>query len=240
MKQSNILLVVLSINLLAGIYITDRLLAQQYLKINLDDPYKNFDFQAVQPFKALRITGGNGYAIRIMQGKNFSVRVMHSRKSFFSMNASNDTLAIGFTVANQQYQRPEQSTVGLIITVPHLTFIQLSGTNNEINEFYEDTITIQQDKNTVTRLKDLQVDCLTLQGSGISYFDFLQKNKVGNLTVHLQNTASTNFHQVSFQQFKPVLQDSAAIILYRQSLELLKLPDSTSNSSKIRQAKSDL
>ncbi|MEO6001023.1 MAG: hypothetical protein ABIN89_29510 [Chitinophagaceae bacterium] len=223
MKQSNILLILLSLILLRGIYITDRLLARQYLKVNLDDPYKNFDSVAVQPFKALRITGGNGYAIRIMQGNNFTARVMHSRKSFYSMNALTDTLAIGFAVANQDYQRPEKCTVGLIITLPRLDFLQLSGTNNEVGQFHQDTLIIQQDKNTVTRLKDLQVDCLNLQGSGLSYFDFIQNNNVGNLIAHLQNNASMDFHQVNFKQFNPVLRDTAAIVLYRQSLEMARV-----------------
>jgi len=216
------LLSVLLFVMLCGVYITDRLLAEQYVKINLADPYKNFDSLPVRSFRALRLTGGNGYAIRIMQGNRHVVRIMHSRKSFFSMNHIGDTLQIGFAVANQTYQQPAQSTVGLIIMVPRLTFLRLSGTNNEIGPFRQDTLVIQQDKNTVTRLNDIELDFMQLEGSGSSHIDFLHKNSITNLAADMQNKASMNFNDISFQQFSPVLTDTAAIVLYSQSLDMFK------------------
>lgn len=221
MKRSNLLLIILSFIFLSGIYITDRVLAVQYLKINLGDPFKNYHYQAVQPFKALRITGGNGYAIHIQQGKNYNIRVMKTRKSFFSMKTSGDTLTVTFTVANQN-QKPETCPVGVIITVPKITFLQLSGTNNEIGPFLQDSLIVWQETNTVTRLKDLSLGYLNLQGSGISYFDFLRENRIEHVAVKLQNRAAANFNQISVEQFSPVLKDTSAIVLYSQSLEMLR------------------
>ncbi len=220
MKRSNLLLLLLTVIYLSGIFITDHLLALQYVKINLSDPYKNFQTIAVLPFKALKITGGNGYAIRIKQG-DYNIRLMNSRKDFFKMKTLNDTLSVIFNVANQNYQNPQESIVGLIISVPSINYVELSGTNNEVGPLQQDSLIIHQDTNTVTRLTDLRLNYLSLHGTATSYFDFKAKNNALHLNVNIKNNAVINFHQVSFKQFTPHVGDSAAIVIYRESLENL-------------------
>jgi hypothetical protein len=222
MKKSNLFLIVLSIFLLAGLFVTDRLLVIQYKKINFKDPYKNFQSIAIKPFSKLSIRGGNGYAIRIIQGDHCEIKLMNSRKDFFKMERTGDNVMIKFTVAGQNYQRPEEATVGLIITMPALNSLQLSGTNNEIGPFLQDSLVITQDKNTYTRIKQLQVHFLKLSGMGTSYFDLLRSNDVRCLTIHMKNTSVVNFHEVRFKQFYPVLKDSAAVVFYSESLDNLR------------------
>jgi len=233
MKKSNLLLMMLSLVLLLGLFITDRLLAVNYTKIDLKDMYKNFQDIAVKPFKALNITGGNSYAIRIKQGRDYNIKVMNSRKSFFKTISSGDTLAIVFSVANQQYQKPEDCVTGVIITVPSISLLKLSGINAEIGPFSQNALTIIQNNYALARLKELNLDYLNLQGSEFSSFDCVNKNNVKQLDLTLTSNASIQMKQISFQQFNPVLKDSAAIVLYKQSFEMFSknysaLPDSLS------------
>lgn len=222
MKRSNLLLLILTVIMLGGLVITDHLLTVQYHKTALDDPYKNFEQVAVQPFKVLKISGGNGYVVKITQDKKYGIRLRSSRKSFFSMKASRDTLKIGFSVANQNYQKPEDGTIGLIIGAPMLELLVLSGTNNELGPFQQYTLAVIQDKNTVTRLNRINAHHLNLRGTGISYFDFQLSNVVKHLSLELKNNAVASFHQIGFEQFSPVLQDSSSIIVNRQALEMLQ------------------
>lgn len=60
-----------------------------------------------------------------------------------------------------------------------------------------------------------------LHGTATSYFDFKYKNNALHLNVNIKNNAVVNFHQVSFKQFTPHVGDSAAIVIYRESLENL-------------------
>jgi hypothetical protein len=129
------------------------------------------------------------------------------------MAFSNDTLVVTFAVANQQFQKAEECTIGLIITAPHINFLQCSGTNTEVSRFHQDSLAIVQDINSVTRLKDIRVNCFQLQATGTSYFDLLKKNTARHLVVHLQNKAAIHFNDIRFEKLSPVLKDSAAIVL---------------------------
>ena len=234
MKRSNILLLSLSAVLLSGLFLTDHLLVLQYAKVDLGDRYKNFELLALRPFKALKITGGNGYAIRVLQGDNYHIRLMNSRKEFFKMKLLNDTLSVIFSVANQNYQLPEASTVGLIITVPAIRYLQLSGTNNEIGPFRQDSMRITQDKNTLSRLKELQFKSLDIEGTGLSQFDFVSKNTVNSLHLQLRNSSFANLRDVSFQRIYPILQDSAGMVFHKGSLNNLTGSNAISTANPLR------
>lgn len=212
---------ILAVVFLSGILVSDHLLALEYAKIDLSDPYKNFTLIPVQSFKALKISGGNGYAIRIIKDDRYTIRLMNSRKDFFSMKMIRDTLSISFTVANQNYQQAQQSTFGLIISLPAIKYLEFSGTNNEVGPLLQDSLTVHQNINSVTRLKELQLNYLSLEGTATSSFDFQLKNTAKRLDINIANKAVVDFHQCSFNTFNPELKDSAAIIFYRWSLENL-------------------
>lgn len=222
MKRSSMLLLALVFVFISGLLYTDYLLAIAYTKIDLKDPFKNFQHVAVQPFKAIRISGGNGYTIRLIRGDSFTIRLLNSRKSFFKMKRSADTLSIDFGVANQTYQHPKAATVGLIITMPRIDHIQLSGTNNEVAAFIQDSLTLVQDKQTFTRVNNVNLHYLQLLGVGKSYLDFESENNVTSLDMNMKNSTITDFHQVIVGNFNPVLLDSAGIVLYGQSLNNLR------------------
>jgi len=222
MKKSNLMLLMLSVVLISGLMATDYLLAVSYSKIDLKDLYKNFTNVAVKPFKKISIKGGNSYAVRIEQGNAFGIKLMNTRASFFKMATAGDTLVINFNVANQHYQKPEDCTVGLIITAPSLSLLNLSGINAEINTFQQDSLCVIQNGYTNTRLRNIAVKHLALTGSNVSSYDCVLNNRVNQLTLTFTDSASVQMKQIDFQQLKTTIKDKAAVVFYQQSFDLLK------------------
>lgn len=222
MKKSNLLLLILSVVLISGLLATDHLLAISYSKIDLKDPYKNFSDVAVKPFKVLNINGGNSYAVRIEQGSAFNIKVMNTRASFFKMVPAGDTLVINFNVANQRYQKPEDCTVGLIIAVPSLSFLNLSGINAEINTLQQDSLSINQNGQTTTRMKNITVNRLALSGSNVSSYDCVLNNQANELSLTISDSASIQMKQMRFQKLNTIIKDKAAVVFYQQSFDMLK------------------
>ena len=221
MKPGNFYLVLLTAFLSFGILVTDMMLVSQYKKLNLKDPYRNYVFSSIAPFAHLHITGGNGYAIKVIQGDVYGIRLLKSRQSFYKLKRQGDTAIINFTVASQNYQRPEEATVGLIIVMTRVTSLQFSGTNNEVGPFKQHSLFITQDNNTTTRLKEMELYDLKLTSTNQSSYDFITKNHVSHLAVDVRNSSSVHFHAMNVEQFSPVVADSAALVMYGPALKTL-------------------
>jgi len=222
MKKSNFLLLILAIVLVSGLLVTDHLLAVNYAKIDLKDPYKNFSDVGVKPFRILNIKGGNSYAVRIEQGRAFGIKLLNSRASFFKMTNAEDTLSINFNVANQRYQKPEDCTVGLIITAPSLSHLNMSGINAEINTFQKDSLCVIQNEYTNTRLRNVTVNYLALTGSNVSSYDCVLNNHVNQLSLTFRDSASVQMKQMNFKQLNTTIKDNAAVVFYQQSFDMLR------------------
>ena len=229
MKRSNKVLLILSIILLSGVFVTDHLLAVNYSKIDLNDPYKNFSDVPVKPFNKIRIVGGNSYVVRVRQGKEFNIKLLNSRASFFKMNQNSDTLNIRFNVSNRSPGQEFNPITGIIITAPSIAYFEFAGTNTEIETFKQDTILVKQGDNSITRLKDLQTSFLKLSGEGFSVFDCQKGNNTNLFEVDLGNRTTLLMNEISFQKFIPFLRDSAAIVVNPKSLDILKRTGVSSN-----------
>lgn len=220
MKKSNRLLLYVAIAFVAGVLVTDGLLAKAYAEINFSDPYKNYQDVVVPSFKALHIKGGNGYSIQINQGKDLNVKVMNSRKGFLKTSSNGDTLFIEFAVANAP--RPsatDKLPVGLIIACPDIVYLNLSGTNNQVGPMKLDSMHIVQDANTLTVFKQLDIDYLFLDGRQKSWFDFNEKNVIQQLKIQASADAGINLQGIVFNAISPLLRDNAKIVFFKQSLK---------------------
>ena len=222
MKRSNKVLLILSVILLSGVFVTDHLLAVNYSKIDLNDPYKNFSDVPVKPFNKIRIAGGNSYVVRVRQGKEFNIKLLNSRASFFKMNQNSDTLNIRFNVSNRSPGQEFNPITGIIITAPSITYFEFAGTNTEIETFKQDTILVKQGDNSITRLKDLQTSFLKLSGEGFGIFDCQEGNNTNRFEVDLGNRTTMSMNGIIFREFTPSLRDSATIVLGTAGLNLLK------------------
>jgi hypothetical protein len=224
MKTGNLLSAILISSLFAGALACDLLLAAQYRNTDLADPYKNFETISVSQFKYISISGGNGYAIQLKAGRHFSVKLMKSRKSFFALKQSGSSLAVCFKVANQTYQRPEDCTVGLIITAPDISRLKLSGVNTVVSGFRSDSMRMELDSSAQLRCSSLNIENLFVQATRGASVDFQQLNRAGLLSLELRGHASATFHQMVYNRFAPIVSDSASIRLYGNSLEQLRAP----------------
>ncbi|MEO6917113.1 MAG: hypothetical protein ABI151_17085, partial [Chitinophagaceae bacterium] len=188
----------------------------------LDDPMKNFSRVIVKPFTSMNISGGNGYAIEIRQGNNYDIMLMNSRKSFFRMKESGDTLTINFSVANQTYQLPQSCITGLVITVPKLMSLHLSGTNNIIGPFAQDSLNLFQDSRTFTRMRQGTFTKLSIDATQESTIDMERGNTATAFLLRLKNKASLTMNGISVEKFIPIVKDSARLIFFGKSFDQLK------------------
>ncbi|HVW96705.1 MAG TPA: DUF2807 domain-containing protein [Mucilaginibacter sp.] len=228
MKKGNRLLLLFLLLFAAGIGFTDKMLAVQYRHIDLNDPYKNFSAVTIQPFRVLAIRGGNGYIVRVMQGDSFRVMLMNSRKPFFRLAQRADTAFIRFSVANQQYQSPEECTTGLIITVPNLAALRLSGINCDLSGLRQDGLRIAQQDRSLLRMKKIHVERLSLQSSGSSATFFQGDNQTGTLRLDLAGASSADLGSLHSTSIFPHLRDDSRLSVTASSLTQLK-PDEAPN-----------
>ncbi|MBK0379220.1 GIN domain-containing protein [Mucilaginibacter segetis] len=222
MKKSNRLLLLFGLLFTAGIGFTDEMLAVQYRHIDLNDPYKNFSAVTIHPFRVLAIRGGNGYIVRVMQGDSFRVMLMNSRKPFFRLEQRADTAFIRFSVANQQYQSPEECTTGLIITVPHLAALRLSGINGDLTGLSQDSLLLSQQNRSLLRVKRLNVERLSLRATGSSATFFQDDNQTETLWLDLAGGSSADLGSLHSTSIFPHLQDDSRLSVTTSSLTQLK------------------
>jgi hypothetical protein len=227
MKKSNRVLIVLATVLLMGIVATDYLLAVNYTKIDLQDPYKNFENIVVKPFNNLRIKGGNGYSIQILRGEQFGIRLLSSRKSFFKMQQSGDTVSLTFSVAGRNPQQSFDATRGIIITAPAISSIDLEGVNTDIEAFQQDSMLITQGTNTATRLSGLKIQQLRLKASGLGVIDCKAGNYAAHLDLHFRNSTTLLMNGIRFRNIQPQLEDSAVLVLSKANMPHFMLSDSS-------------
>ncbi len=218
MKRSNRLLLLLSIALVTGMFITNVMLAENYRHLNLEDPFKNFQDVAVRPFRALKISGGNGYAIRIQYGAAYGIKLMNSRKSFFFMNQQGDTVSIRFQVARQKDVSAEGRVTGLIIYCPDLHFLQSSGTCSLLGPLHADSLSIIQDSSSFTKMDGLKSRQLALNGTAGSWFHFSSDNVVEHLRVKLDGDAGVNMQSIRFSHIEQQLSGNAMMIFFAQAM----------------------
>lgn len=100
MKISSIILLVTFILLVTGMFASNILLKKEYDKIDKSDLYWTYGKILQQPFKHLKIEGGNVTNIAYEQSKNPSVRVFKDwngyEKGLVKTYVKNDTLFIKF------------------------------------------------------------------------------------------------------------------------------------------------
>ena len=222
MKKSNQAILLLAIFFLSGVLITDHLLSINYSTLDLKDPYRNFMDIAVKPFKALRIAGGNHYSIRIKRGEAINLKLLRSRKDFFKILSDGDTLSLRFNVAGGSSGQPYDAVNGLIITMPSLAYIHLTGTLVSISDFRQDSLTIEQETNTRTILNDLSLHHLSVTGKGAGLIDGRNGNTADHITVNLSNTSAMLMSEFHFHQFSPHLEDSSTLILNKTGLKMFE------------------
>ncbi len=100
MKFTSKVLLALLVVLIGGLLSSNIILKREYDKVDKTDIYWNYERVLEQPFKYLKITGGNGTKIAFEQSLTASVRILQEWKRWHNgdlkAHVNNDTLFIDF------------------------------------------------------------------------------------------------------------------------------------------------
>jgi len=144
---SKILLALLII-LISGLLVSNVILKKEYDKVNKSDIYWNYETVLSQPFKYLRINGGNTSNITFEQGPNYSVRILNQWKRNFNggirASVEKDTLIIDYYIepANPFEKFWMQRSTTVRIFAPELLIIDGFNTNLEMFRLKQKTLSV--------------------------------------------------------------------------------------------------
>jgi hypothetical protein len=100
MKFTSKVLLALAVILIGALLSSNIILKKEYDKVDKSDIYWNYEKVLQQPFKYLKITGGNGTRIAFEQSQNYSVRILQEWERYhggkIKAHVTNDTLYINF------------------------------------------------------------------------------------------------------------------------------------------------
>lgn len=148
MKFTSKILTGLLFLLFAGILSSNIILKRQYDKVDKSDNYWNYESVLQQPFKHLKIIGGNTTRIAYEQSTKCSVRILQEWKNWFKgaikAQVSNDTLYINFdyTPGNlfNKFWMENRTTVRIFS--PELLSVDGFNTNFEMFKLNQKSITV--------------------------------------------------------------------------------------------------
>ena len=100
MKFTSKVLLALAVILIGALLSSNIILKREYDKVDKSDIYWNYHKILQQPFKYLKITGGNGTRIAFEQSQHYSVRILQEWERYhggeIKARVANDTLYINF------------------------------------------------------------------------------------------------------------------------------------------------
>ena len=100
MKFTSKVLLALAVILTGALLSSNIILKKEYDKVDKSDIYWNYHKILQQPFKYMKITGGNGTRIAFEQSQHYSVRILQEWERYhggeIKAHVTNDTLYINF------------------------------------------------------------------------------------------------------------------------------------------------
>jgi hypothetical protein len=148
MKFTSKILSALLVLLFSALLCSNMILKHAYDKVDKSDNYWNYETVLQQPFKYLKITGGNSTQIAYEQSNKYSVRILQEWKSWFKgeikAHVVNDTLYINFDyVADNLYNKFwTESRTTVRIFSPELLSVDGFNTNLEMFKLNQKNITV--------------------------------------------------------------------------------------------------
>jgi len=148
MKFTSKVLLVLLVVLIGGLLSSNIILKREYDKIDKSDIYWNYERVLQQPFKYLKITGGNGTKIAFEQSPKYSVRILQEWKRYYGgeikAHVTNDTLIINFDFvpANLYEKFWMKGITAVRIFSPELLSVEGFNTNFEMFNLKQKSIAV--------------------------------------------------------------------------------------------------
>lgn len=223
MKTSQVFIIILSIVILAVLYATNVSLKKEYLKIDLENVYKNYVSVNSKPYSVLSISGSNGYPIEIFQNDTNTIKVLRSRLEHYKSTVKNDTLFIEFSGSNVSMRQSFLTTTppGIVIHKNKISGIVNSNTHQRVSGFKNDHFNLVLKGNSHLELKNSKVKTLSVLTENDSQIQFLEHNTIDSLSLKMLNTSVANLTNINFKKVHPVLSDSIAIVVSKDTFKNL-------------------
>ncbi|MDQ2719373.1 MAG: hypothetical protein M3Z26_06370 [Bacteroidota bacterium] len=164
MKFTSKVLLALLVVLIGGLLSSNIILKKEYDKVDKTDIYWNYEKVLQQPFKYLKITGGNGTKIAFEQSPKFSVRVLQEWKRWHNgelkAHVNNDTLFIDFDfVPANLYEKSWMKGITPVrIFAPQLLSINGFNNNFEIFKLKQKSIYVNMSGKSVFEVESMIPD----------------------------------------------------------------------------------
>ena len=161
MKPSSKILLAMLILLVSGLLMSNMVLKKEYNRIDKSDLYWNYTSVFSQPFKYLKIDGGNDTRIAFEQSKNYSVRVLNDWKrghpQLLQPVVKNDTLFIKFVYkpANPSEKSWMKSTNLVRIFSPGILSVQGFNTNFGMFKIKQKSISVSMSGKSIFELESM-------------------------------------------------------------------------------------
>jgi hypothetical protein len=225
MKASNKLIFILVLFLFVILLFADFTLRNEYARINVNDPFKNYKKLEIRPFRFLSLTGGNGYAIRVVRGDSCSLKVMSSRMSFLTHSISGDTMYVDFRVPKLDFRGGDGSNtpIGLIVSCPNLSYLAVSGTLNFLDSLTLDSLNLVAKGSSIVVFKEDSITGLHVSGADISSIVFAGRNRFGSLSADLGGDCGLALNDANFLHFYPIVKDRARVVLSASSFRQIRI-----------------
>lgn len=176
MKFTSRMLLTMLVILIAGLFFSNFILKNEFDKADKTDNYWNYEKLLNQPFKYLKITGGNGTRIAYEQSQKCSVRILQEWERWhggkINARVSNDTLLINFDfVPTNLYEKFwMQNATTVRIFSPYLLSVDGYNTHFEMFKLKQRSIRVNMSGKSSFEIESLfpSLDSLTIHQSDSS------------------------------------------------------------------------
>ncbi|MDW3647623.1 MAG: DUF2807 domain-containing protein [Bacteroidia bacterium] len=215
MKKSNEFLATLGLLIFLMMFFTNFNLVQEYKKIDLSDPFKNYISQDTEPYTVLKLTGSNGYPIEVRQADENELKLLRSRTEHLTYRIHADTLFIEFTGARISKQQSMNSTspAAIIIQKSRLPEIIATDIHCKISDFKSEEMKLSIEGNALAEIKDCHFNRMEVGISQQGHLEFFHQNSIDSLQLNMANTSVAFLKNVNLHHIQQDLGDSIAIVL---------------------------
>lgn len=219
MKRSNAFISILCAVVIGGMFMSNSVLKQEFEKIDLSDPYKNYISIDHGSYSVLDISGSNGYPIQIVQKDSSDIKVLRSRLDHFEKELRNDTLFVKFTGSNVPLEQRYNSSTpyGIIIESNSLSTIISNNTHNRVFDFNNTDLQIFLKGNSFMEMSNCNVNTLEMDLEDSSYINFITQNKVDSLDLKMNQKSVASLQHIEFKSIHHSLSDSITIVLSKDA-----------------------
>lgn len=237
-KLSNIIISTLLSILFAGVFVANLAMKNVYDKIDKDDLYWNYDNVLEQPYKHLKLEGGNVTQIIFQQSKKSSVRVLNDWREYqkdvtFKAFVKNDTLHLIFPNKYKTLNERDwmSRTVLVRLFAPQLLSVEGSDTNFEIEKLKQPNISInvrgksrlevESDNYRFDTLNVTQADSSQVMFEMSPEINGSKTMQFGHVNANLKDYSLLDIGRGYANKLNLSIADSSAIILSGKSIKAM-------------------